>query len=96
MENPPIDLGGTFVFNHPAGGKKAKLKLTTLPHIFIHLECVSNELNRVRNPALAGVSFGSGGIDSASCPYLYQRSRYRYYSSSASSYYGYPLSTGVI
>ena len=47
---------------------KIKLKLTTLNHVF-HTRRASIELNGIRNPALAGVSFGSRYSDSASCPY---------------------------
>ena len=45
--------------------KKKKLTLTTLARILMHVECVSLA-QRIRNPALAGVSFRFRGSDSAS------------------------------
>ena len=38
-------------------------------HVFSYTSCVNLTQLHVRNPALAGVSFSSGGSDSASCPY---------------------------
>ena len=54
------------------GKKIVKLKLTTLPHLFIHIVThVVCQLNSIvfATSALAGVSFSSRGSDSASCPY---------------------------
>ena len=65
----------TFFFFSLFSGRwgKIKLKLTTLPRIFIHVvktSCVSlTQLHNIRNLALAGVSFSSRGSDSAGCPY---------------------------
>ena len=50
-------------------GEKQRLKLTALPHVFIHAVCQFNSNAYSQSSAIAGVSFSTRGSDSASCPY---------------------------
>ena len=58
-----------FIFQVPGVRGRVKLTLTTPPRTSMHVSCVSIQLNRIRNPALAVVSFISRDGDSTSCPY---------------------------
>ena len=59
-----------FYFYHypPADGENHSLSSPHF-HVFSYTSCVDLTQLHFRNPALAGVPFGSRNSDSASCPY---------------------------
>ena len=48
---------------------RVKYKLITPPHIYIHVVCQFHSIAFAIQRCVPGVSFSSGGSDSAGCPY---------------------------